>query len=350
AYDTTSFVAGNTVLLSNPYPSAVNASSFLTHSNNTELGGTLFFWTSVTLYSGSGPYSVTDYGSWNLSGGVGTAPASDPTSTSLKPNGKIAAGQGFFAQLLGDGQISFNDSMRVPDFNSQFFRIGNSVQNEEKNRIWLNLYNDTTFKQTLVGYMDNATDGFDKFYDGDSFTNNEINIYSLLGNRKLVIQGKALPFDENDVVPLGYKITNAGVYSINIDELDGIFSVHQDVYLRDKLLAIDHDIKASAYNFTTEAGTFENRFELVYVSNALGTNNPSEINTFATISNHIIRIESSELIKQISLYDISGKLINKYSLTEFKKQFSDAFNYPNGVYIAKITLDNDVVVTKKLIH
>ncbi|WP_309614561.1 GEVED domain-containing protein [Flavobacterium sp.] len=350
SYDSSSLVAGNTVLLANTYPSAINGSSLLTFAGNTELGGTLFFWTSVTLYSGSGPYSLTDYGSWNLSGGVGTSPSSDPTNTSLKPNGKIAAGQGFFAQAFADGQISFNDNMRVPDFNSQFFKTGNTTQSEEKNRIWLNLYSDTTFRQMLVGYLDGATNGHDRLYDGDAFTNNEINIYSLLDNRKLVIQGKALPFDENDIIPLGYKITNGGIYSIKIDELDGIFNGNQNVYLRDKLLAIDHDIKAAPYSFTTVAGTFDNRFDLVFVSNALGTNNPNEINTFASIYNNVIRIESNEFIKEISLYDIAGKLINNYSLTEIKKQFSDAFNYPNGVYIAKITLDNGIVVAKKLIH
>lgn len=349
SYDASSLVAGNTVLLANPYPSAINGSSFLTFSNNTELGGTLFFWTSVTLYSGTGPYTVTDYGTWNLSGGVGTSPASAPSDLSLRPNGKIAAGQGFFAQAFADGPISFNNNMRVPDFNSQFFRNSNTTQSDEKNRIWLNLYSDSTFRQMLVGYIDGATDGQDRLFDGDSFTNNEINIYSLLDNRKLVIQGKGLPFDENDVVPLGYKITNPGVYSIAIDEVDGIFAGSQTIYLRDKLLTIDHDIKTSPYTFSATAGNFDDRFELVYVTNALGTNNPNEINTFAMISNNTIRIESSELIKEINIYDIAGKLINTYSLKEFKNQFSDNFNYPNGVYIAKITLDNNITVSKKLI-
>ena len=349
SYDSSSLVAGNTVLLSNPYPSAISGSSFLTHSNNTELGGTLFFWTSVTLYSGSGNYSTADYGSWNLSGGVATSPSSDPTNIGLKPNGNIAAGQGFFAQAFADGPISFNNSMRIPSSNSQFFKASNATQSDDKNRIWLNLYSDTTFRQTLVGYINGATNGFDKFYDADTFTNNEINIYSLLGNKKLVIQAKALPFDENDIVPLGYKITNGGVYSINTDELDGIFAGNQTVYLRDKLLAIDHDIKASPYTFSTTAGTFDNRFELVYVATALGTNNPNTINTFAMISNNTIKVQSSELMKEINVYDITGKLITKDTLPDLKTQFSTAFNYPNGVYIAKITFDNGMTVSKKLI-
>lgn len=351
SFDSSSMVAGNTVLLANPYPSAVDASSFLTNSNNTELGGTLFFWTSITTYIGTGIYNVLDYGSWNLSGGTGTAPATDPSNNSLKPNGKIAAGQGFFAQIFADGSITFNNSMRAADFNSQFFRNANSTtSNDLNNRIWLNLYSDTTFRQMMINYKAEATNGYDRLYDGNSFTNNEINIYSILDTRKLVIQGRGLPFDENDVVPLGYRVTNGGIYNIAIDELDGLFTENQTIYLRDNLLGIDHNIKQSAYSFSTTAGTFENRFEIVYVTNALGTNNPNDVNTFATIANHTIKVQSSEFIKTVNIYDISGKLINSYNLANASKQLSDNFNYPNGIYIAEITLENDIVVKKKLIH
>ncbi|MDI9258041.1 GEVED domain-containing protein [Flavobacterium sedimenticola] len=350
SFDSSSMVAGNTVLLANPYPSAINAASFLTHASNTELGGTLFFWTNVTLYSGTGPYNVLDYASWNLSGGVGTAPSTDPSNTGLKPNGKIAAGQGFFAQVFADGNILFNNSMRVPDFNNQFFRISNNSSIPEDNRIWLNLYNDSTFRQMMVNYKEGATNSFDRLYDGYSFTNNEVNLYSILNNKSLVIQGRAVPFDENDIVPLGIRITYAGTYTVAIDAVDGLFSGNQSIYLRDKFLTIDHNLKESPYTFTTAAGTFDNRFELVYVTNALGIDDPTAIHTFASISNNIIKIESSENIQTVRLYDISGKLINRYLPTSATQQLSDHFNYPNGIYIAEITLENGITVKKKLMH
>lgn len=351
SFDANSLVAGNTVLLANPYPSAIDAASFLTNSNNTELGGTLFFWTSITTYTGNGTYNILDYGSWNLSGGTGTAPATDPSNTGLKPNGKIAAGQGFFAQVFADGNITFNNSMRSADFNNQFFRTVNpNTGVSEDNRIWLNLYSDTNFRQMLVNYKAEATNGYDRLYDGNSFTNNEIDLYSVLDSKKLVIQGRGLPFDENDIVPLGYRVTNAGVYNIAIDELDGLFAENQSVYLRDNLLGIDHNIKESAYSFTTTVGTFDNRFELVYVTNALGVTNPDTSTTFASINHNTIKVETSEYIKNINIYDISGKLINRYDLGNASKQLSDSFNYPNGIYIAEITLENGIVVKKKLIH
>lgn len=362
SFDSSSTGPGNTVLLANPYPSAIDAEKFLTYGvlptnlpeNNSELGGTLFFWTSVTLYNGAGPYNVLDYGSWNLSGGVGTAPSTDPSNMSLRPNGKIAAGQGFFAQAYADGNITFNNSMRVTNDNHQFFRTSNattsSENSSENNRIWLNIYSNTTFRQMMVNYKAEATNGLDTYYDGVSFTNNEVNLYSILGDKSLAIQGRGLPFDENDVVPLGYKITNPGMYSIAVDELDGLFLGDQTIYLRDNLLGIDHNIKQSPYTFNAVAGTFENRFEIVYVTNTLGVNNPDNSNTQASIINNVIKVESSEFIKSVKIYDISGKLINRYKLTNVTRQFSDSFNYPNGIYIAEITLENDMVVKKKLIH
>jgi hypothetical protein len=355
SFDSSSLVNGNTMLLANPYPSAINATTFLQHSNNTELGGTLFFWTSITTYSGSGLYNVLDYGSWNLSGGVGTAPATDPTNVSLKPNGRIAAGQGFFAQVFADGNITFNDGMRVPDYNSQFFRTAQSDLHL-KNRIWLNLYSDTTFRQMLVGYIDGATNGFDRLYDGDSFTNNEINIYSLLSERALVIQGKALPFDENDVVPLGYKITNSGVYSIAIDELDGIFNETQNVYLRDKLIGIDYDLKLHPYSFNTASGTFNDRFELVYKTNTLGVSNPNNPKPVVYFSNnnHTLNIKNNNTvnaIQSVGLYTILGQLVTNYPVENIDQQNIEIpiKNIASGTYIVKILSDSGSGFSEKII-
>ncbi|MGL2967296.1 GEVED domain-containing protein [Flavobacterium sp. XGLA_31] len=342
SFDSSSIVNGNTMLLANPYPSAIDATTFLQHSNNTELGGTLFFWTSVTTYSGSGLYTTLDYGSWNLSGGVGTSPSSDPTNVSLKPNGKIAAGQGFFAQVFGDGTISFNDSMRITNYNSQFFK-NSQLSDNSKNRVWLNLYSDTTFRQTLVGYIAGASNDFDRLYDGDSFTNNEINIYSILNGRNLVIQGKALPFNENDVIPLGYKITTSGNYTIAIDEMDGIFSENQNVYLRDKLLGIEHDLKESPYTFATNSGVFDNRFELAYVSNPLTVNTPTATNPiiYFTNSNNILTIKNNpanNTIRKVGLFNLLGQKIIDYSLNQENQESVEIpiLNVPTGTYLVKI--------------
>jgi hypothetical protein len=52
-----------------------------------------------------------------------------------------------------------------------------------------------------------ATNEYDNAYDGISLMVMLIDFYSINKDKKFVIQGRALPFDDNDKVPLGYKTT-----------------------------------------------------------------------------------------------------------------------------------------------
>ncbi|MGL2963777.1 T9SS sorting signal type C domain-containing protein [Flavobacterium sp. RSB2_4_14] len=347
SYDVSSMVPGNTVLLANPYPSAIDAKKFLQHPNNTELGGTLFFWTAVTIYSGTGPYNIQDYGSWNLTGG--TAPLTD---TSLVPNGKIAAGQGFFAQVFSDGTISFDNTMREKGSNTQFFRTsGVTTEETERNRIWLNLSSENNLRQMIIGYVNGATNSFDRLYDGESFTSNDIDIYSIFEKHNLVIQGRALPFVDTDVVPIGYRVSNAGNYTINIANTDGIFAGKQNIYLLDKKTGIYHDLKAGIYNFATDKGIFNNRFEIRY-SKAIETNTStiSEDN-IKVVSNYngISVYSTSTKINKIQIFDVLGKLLFNQNSVDSNSLETIQLSGEKQILIVRVTLDNGQTFTKKAI-
>ena len=361
-------MSDNWNLLGNPYPSAIRASQFL-FDNRTKIEGNVRLWTHGTLPSVIQPnpfygsfisnYSPGDYYQYNFSG-----TSCCPTAAS---DLFIGAAQGFFVQMIDgppvaavdNNTVAFTNSLRNASFsNNTFYRTQNTttttlvdVNNIERNRIWLDFINSTNNQtdRILFGYIENATMGKDSFYDCSSQNTGGTIIYSLIDDAKFGIQGRALPFDVNDEVPIGINAPIQGNYTIAIVAVDGLFN-NQNIYLKDNLLNITHNLKVSPYNFTTQSGEFNNRFKIVYISNALGINNPNEINTFAMISNNTIRVESSELIKEITVYDIAGKLINTYLLNEYKNQFTSPFNYANGVYIAKITLENNMVVSKKLIH
>ena len=348
-------LSGNAVLLANPYPSALDAEKFVSWATNNNLGdGTLYFWTSKTPHDLAGAtYTDADYASWNITGGVATAPPpSDPLNLSLKPTGKIAAGQGFFVRKNNDADITFNNSMRLrstTNANNLFFR--NTNTEPEKHRIWLNLTNGTnSFRQTLVGYISGATNALEPLYDGQSYTANNIDFYSVVSDAKLVIQGRSLPFNDTDMVPLGCKITTPGNYSIAIDEVDGLLAGNQNIYLEDLLLNITHDLKTGAYNFATDTGTFDNRFVLKYNDLPLAS-------TQFEIANHIIAFSNNqnltiksqkETIAKITIYDVLGREIvtkNPVNQTEVILQHLTK----NAVFIAKITLQNGIIVSKKVL-
>ena len=366
-------------LIGNPYPSALDANKFLT-DNSAVLDGTLYFWTHNTAIqlasgitngsAGSGDYAYTsdDYASYNLTGGVGTdgvtyAQGGNVAGTGgQKPSGKIASGQGFFATGKSSGTATFNNSMRVgvgaiTGDNSQFFKMTSKKESVlEKHRIWLNLTNTQgAFKQMLLGYVTNATNGYDNSYDGESFDGNTfVDFYTVNDDKNLTIQGRALPFDENDVVPIGFSSTIEGVFSIGIDEVDGLFT-SQGVFLEDTNTNTVKNLKEGAYTFTTVSGTFNDRFVLRFIN----ANKTLETNNFDTLSNRVlvsnknkqIKINSSiEMIDKIQIYDLLGrKVYEKINVNANELSLSNLV-VSNQVLLVKIILENDKTITKKIIY
>ncbi|WP_194311165.1 T9SS sorting signal type C domain-containing protein [Flavobacterium soyangense] len=358
SYDGTSDVTGNTILLANPYSSAIDAAKFVTDPTNDGLDGTLYFWTSSTPFSGT-QYNVADYSSWNVTGGTGTKATTDVTGTeNLKPTGKIAAGQGFFADIHSDFNVTFKNNMRLRTTgdNSQFFKTtkANNTVLLEKNRIWLNFSdNQNAFRQTLVGYVTGATNDIDKLYDGESYTDNEINIYSIIKDKNLVIQGRALPFEDTDLVPLGYVITNAGSYKIEIDEVDGFFVKDKNIYLEDKVLNVIYDLKNSPYAFTTESGTFNDRFVLRYTNKTLRNTDFETLKNQILVSNKNKQIKVNsvvEAINKVLIYDLLGRQIYKKENVNGNELTILNLVSIQQTLLVKVSLKNGKTVTKKIVY
>ncbi len=137
-----------------------------------------------------------------------------------------------------------------------------------------------------------------------------------------MIQGRALPFDENDEVPLGFKSTISGDFTINIDQVDGSL-INQAVYIEDRLVHTTVDLKTSPYTFATAAGIFNDRFVLKYSNKTLGTTkfDITANKVLVSINNKQIKINSfAETIDKVAIYDLLGKQIyqkNKINSTEW---------------------------------
>ncbi|PKB16496.1 fibronectin type III domain-containing protein [Flavobacterium sp. 5] len=346
-------------LIGNPYPSAINAKVFMMDPHNSKISGGLYFWTHNTKRKLEGSqyvYTSSDYTLYNLTGGAGPAPSTN--GLGVTPSGEIAAGQAFFVASSESSQFYFNNAMRISDSgsNTQFFKPSNTKKSTEieKNRIWLNLTNDGgAFKQLLVGYITGATNDFDRLYDGVSFNGNTyIDFYSVSNLKNFTIQGRKLPFDPTDEVPLGYKTTIAGTFQISIDNSDGIL-MNQSVYLEDKTANSIHDLKRGAYSFTTEIGTFNDRFVLRYSDiSKLGVddNFVKERKVVISVKNSQIKINSfDEVISSIRVYDLKGGLLynkNKVNKYEF---IVEHLTSNDQLLIVTIQLENEKRVSEKII-
>jgi hypothetical protein len=345
-------------LIGNPYPSAIYANDFI--NANAAISGTLYFWTHRTGISNTNPgpdannFITADYAMYNLSGGTSSGTGSAP------PTGYIGSGQAFFVETNSATNAVFNNSMRDKSYsNAQFYRMANPMttpaDSTVKDRLWINLQSaDGLFSQQLLAYFDNTTLGYDRAYDGVvSQSSNTLSFYSFIEGDKYRIQARPA-FSQDDVVPLGYSSTMQGTFSVAIDHLEGqLQSDGTSVYLEDKLLSIIHDLKQSPYTFTTAIGTFDDRFVLRYTNSGLGTIDLDEIrnNVVVASSNAQIMVKSyTEPISGIAIYDILGRQVfakDKISANEFT--ITDAVKSQQAL-IVKVTLENGVVVSRKIVY
>ena len=351
-------------LIGNPYPSAIDAEAFINAnvipsvSNptggtiNQTITGTLYFWThnhSLTQNNGN-DYNGDDYATFNLTGGSNLLNGS---GNNIEPDGFIASGQGFFVENDFAGNITFDNTMRLNTGNANFYKV-KSQKELEKHRIWLNLSNNTiNGSQTVVGYVENATNDYDPGYDSHVYDEKQLfSIYSLIGVDKMVIQGRALPFVDTDAVPLGYSINTVGNATISIDHVDGLFDDTQNVYLEDKVLNAVHNLKENPYNFSSEVGTFNDRFVLRYTDKNLGTND-FDLNSNTLLiakDRNGLKIKSAiENIKRVTVFDLLGrKVFEKGAINNTEFHTSNITLY-NQIGIVKVTLTDGQEISKKII-
>ena len=316
----------------NPYPSTISAALFL--SGNTT-GGTLYFWRKTNGVSGSAYATKTSAGA-TASGG-------------LAPTNEIGVGQGFIVKTGNDAtpSLTFTNAMRTSSSSAVFLRT-----TEERNRFWLNLTNTNgLFSQMLVGYMPEATSGYDNAIDGRYINDAPTALTSLINGEEYTIQGRALPFNSSDVVPLNFKTDIAGNYTIAIDHVDGFFSTGQPIYLKDNLLNTVTNLSSGSYSFSSAIGTFNSRFEVVYESVLeVNTSEFSPNSVIAYSKNGEININTGKtVIDQIRVYDLQGRLLAEKKQINAIETKITSFAV-NQLLLIEITSINKDKITKKIIQ
>ena len=347
-------------LVGNPYPSAINAIDFLTL--NTNIAGFVNIWTHGTLPSTAiaDPfynnyaynYTPSDYITYNSLGA-----SSGPGVF----NGRINAGQGFFVSMLHTSaatteNLTFNNTLRSNSYNNNaFYRTTNSHKDSEdleKHRIWFDLIAPSGNNvRSLLGYVENATNGSDRLFDAFSSEKLSFNIFSLIDNERMLIQGRKLPFDNKDKVAIGITVPQDGLYKIALSSVDGLFlDANQNIYLEDKLLNITYDLRTSPYSFMAKKGNITDRFVMKFTKEA-EENVIKTTNQVVVYDNNVLTIQSVQAkIKNIEIYDTLGKLIvSKNSIHNTNFEVTNLAR-TNNLIIVKIILDDNSEEIRKIIY
>jgi hypothetical protein len=319
----------------NPYPSALNFADFV-YANSANIEGTVYFWRKTNNSANPVSYSTcTTVGCTVNNGHTYTHPE------------LISVGQGFIVQAkAGHTTLNFTNGMRTSDNVNQFFRT--SVVN----RFWLELTNtaNASFGKKLIAYIPDATLGYDSGLDGLFLNDTKTALLSVADNHDLVIQARPA-FTSDDVVPLVLKTDVADTYTITLQEVEGIFNGSQTIFLKDKLTNTSHDFSTGAYTFTTDAGRFDSRFEIVY-QNPLAVQQPIFNDTSVVVykqNNELIINSGNTTMSSVKVFDIRGRLLmEKNNINATQTKFYTGTT--NEVLLVQITSDAMGTVTKKVVN
>jgi hypothetical protein len=222
--------------------------------------------------------------------------------------------------------------------------------------IKLELDNPGNQDETLFWFNQNATNSFDPAYDGLKILSSGYDqIYSLSGSQKYGINAMPLPTD-TEIIPIGVKFLNSGSsFKIMASQLMGLDNYN--ITLTDKGNSnFIVDLKnINSYTFSSDAGTFPDRFVLTIGTITTGVKDniipDKAFNVYAygnTLNIDLLNPDWEGKNSTINLYDLTGRKIIQQNNVEFIKGDLKKIplNLPQGIYIVEIKAENHKFVTK----
>lgn len=325
----------NPNIVGNPYSASILADSFII-DNLPNISGTLYFWTHTNTLSSSYSgleqlnFNIQDYSSYNLSGGIASS------FGGITPNGFIPSCQGFLVYSeIENSNVVFKPSYMAAGYpnSGNFYRFRDENLNAKLKLSFMdNVVTDGVYKQILINYDPNTSLQYDKGWDAKVPIPNQPLKFYTLGDYEIEARGG---FVYGDVVQLGYSSYVSGQFKIQLDSMEGI----ENVYLLDNYLNISHNL-STPYVFSSETGTFNDRFELHYSETLNSTSIDKDDSLLMSIPNptkDIINIYGlkSKPVK-ISLYNILGREIYIKNIYDNGMLTINLSDLSNGIYILKL--------------
>jgi len=331
--------SGNSSLLGNPYPSAMDADEFL-NDNNT-IFDTLYFWDGIVDDSNSHVRSEYNGGYATYNGTTGVA-----YNGGEQPNGIISVGQGFFVDATADGTIVFNNSHRIFNLSAPFYARTNATAILRIGMDFETDNNDNFHRQLAIGF-NGTTNEFESQYDAIMYDMHpsDFALKVLNNTNDFVITGIE-NFNETIEIPLHVRLDQNRNITFNIDAMEH-FSPN-NIYLKDNVTNLYHNLQSNV-NLNLDAGNYNDRFSVVFRNSVANINDIIKNNTIKIIDNgNDILIESNLTIKQITIYNTLGQTLISTITNNTKTSIPNQIDKGQIIFI-KISLINGQEFTKKVI-
>jgi hypothetical protein len=294
-------------LFGNPYPSGLNWD--LVWPANPQIAGAVYYLDAAT----------GNYLSYN--GGMGGGSQYVPPM------------QGFFVSGLADGApFVLDNTMRTHAGGNLYYK------SEFSNMIVLKAEGNGYTDKAYLRFDESASNSFDSQYDAYklfSWSNDLLPQFYTTGGDKLSIN--VLP--ETETVPAGFKAGVSGVYTIGIDQVEGM----SEVILEDLFTGAFTNLLEGDYTFNYNSGDVEARFILHFGPLALPELIHADLNIFSSGKDVYVYVPENTK-GDIVIYNALGQIVK-----------TAAINSPvntirlenTATYIVRV-LSDEMVVTKKV--
>ncbi|MFD1292839.1 LamG-like jellyroll fold domain-containing protein [Lutibacter holmesii] len=383
--------ANNIYLVANPYPSAIDAFSFIRENGESSFkDGVIYFWEQYASTSHVLAQYQGGYAALNLAGGVtasipfGISPDTDTDQASKTPKQYIPVSQGFFVRSADESdeiEIVFNNTQRVfvkesDDDNGDevsVFMKSSSSKSTSKGDV---SFSDTRGKirlgfeapqvahrQLLLTIDEEATDSVDWGYDAKMLGVVEDDMFWDLGDEKYVIQATNSITGDKEI-PLGILMGKSGLATIKIDNLENI-DANVELFIKDKSTLRFYKINEEPFEMNLEAGEYLDRFSLTFKSYNKDeeiTEDEGEVGGIEVVANLSVVMDNdaSELqirnttnseITEVKLFNSLGQLVgawNQYLNNSYKALPVNI--KVTGVYIVQLKTTTGVITKKVLVE
>lgn len=346
---------GKYTMVGNPYPSAINIEGTEGFFEENTAVETLHFWTHH--FDVTNPNYNNNYITYTKIGpaGPGVHPGGENEPIS---NGIIAVAQGFVVenstieeeQSQTKWDVFFNNQMRTNEA-GVFFKQEN--EEFEKHRYWISVSNDSEVQlgQILVGYTPEASYEVDHQIDGRRM--GSAPLFSWIDENDYTVQGRPMPFEIEDIVPLGFVANLDGKYKLSLNAFDGFFRDEiLRIYIRDNQTQEEHDLMSSDYWFEAVEGEYPNRFEVFYKIEEVLDNEEINLNVIQIYheGSNIMVKSSREKILSVELWDISGRKLHQNQKVNSHLYSIPKSNFGTEVLLVTVMTEKGEITRKKIIN
>ena len=178
----------------------------------------------------------------------------------------------------GDKQMTGNQSKDKQEKQAALRRAKIAAGETDKSRMLVNivLSNGEQDDRTRIVFNESQTHNYESSCDAAKFETAGVPQIYTIDDENVHYAINERPAG-NGIVRLGYSVTVEGTYTIETQRMD------VNVYILDKKEQYLHSLDEGAYTFTTDAGKFEDRFEILLEAAATGIDGVNAGNGESTI-------------------------------------------------------------------